>query len=231
MSAVNLLPVFMVGLFGSVHCAGMCGGVVTAFSLRPTIPIVSAERALGRTLAYNTGRIGSYAMAGALSAAGARALTNLAGVETALYWLANTMLIVLGLYLMDAWRGLAHLENAGRALWRHLEPLTRRLLPLDSPAKLLAMGALWGWLPCGMVYSVLLTAMMSGSAQSGAAVMIAFGLGTLPMLLSLGMLGGVLTQKPVRQASGFVVLAFGVLGLWRAAHGGHGWLDVLCVTP
>ncbi|MBW8896616.1 MAG: sulfite exporter TauE/SafE family protein [Massilia sp.] len=189
MSAVNLLPVFMVGLFGSVHCAGMCGGVVTAFSLRPTIPIVSAERALGRTMAYNTGRIGSYAMAGALSATGARALTNLAGVETALYWLANTMLIVLGLYLMDAWRGLAHLENAGRVLWRQLEPLTRRLLPLDSPAKLLAMGALWGWLPCGMVYSVLLTAMMSGSAASGGAVMIAFGLGTLPMLLSLGMLG------------------------------------------
>jgi sulfite exporter TauE/SafE len=251
MSAVSLVPVFMVGLLGSVHCAGMCGGIVGAFSLTPAVAPVRAfpvavvslrsaapAAAFGRVLAYNGGRIASYAVAGALAggvAGGARALAGLAVVETIGYWLANLMLVVLGLYLMDAWRGLAHLEQLGRKAWRLLEPVTALLLPLDSPLKLVAMGGLWGWLPCGMVYSVLLTAMLSGSALSGAAVMLAFGLGTLPMLLSIGMLGAPLRawigRRPVRIASGAVVLGFGLLGMLRAAAGiNHGWIDALCVS-
>ncbi len=248
MSAISLAPVFMVGLLGSVHCAGMCGGIVSAFSMAPvrrfpvqvvTLRGPAPHQALLRVLAYNSGRIASYAAAGAIAggvAGGARALTGLAALETAGYWLANLMLVMLGLYLMDAWRGLAALEAVGRIGWRKLEPATRLLLPLDTPVKLLAMGSLWGWLPCGMVYSVLLTAMLSGSALSGAGVMLAFGLGTLPMLLSIGLLGSPLRhwigRRPVRVASGLVVLGFGVLGLVRAALGvQHGWIDALCLTP
>ncbi|MDB5917455.1 MAG: Cytochrome biosis protein [Massilia sp.] len=247
MSAVSLVPVFMVGLLGSVHCAGMCGGIVGAFSVAPVrafpVAVVSLRSAapaaaLARVLAYNSGRIASYAVAGALAgglAGGARALAGLAVVETIGYWLANLMLVVLGLYLMDAWRGLAYLEQFGRKAWRRIEPVTAMLLPLDSPLKLVAMGALWGWLPCGMVYSVLLTAMLSGSALSGAAVMAAFGLGTLPMLLSMGLLGAPLRvwigRRAVRVASGAVVLGFGLLGMLRAAGGvSHGWIDALCVS-
>ena len=247
MSAVSLFPVFMVGLLGSVHCAGMCGGIVGAFSVAPVrafpVAVVSLRSAapsaaLGRVLAYNSGRIASYAVAGALAgglASGARVLAGLAVVETIGYWLANLMLVVLGLYLMDAWRGLAHLEQLGRKAWRRIEPVTARLLPLDSPLKLVAMGALWGWLPCGMVYSVLLTAMLSGSALSGAAVMAAFGLGTLPMLLSMGLAGAPLRawigRRAVRVTCGAVVLGFGLLGMLRAAGGvSHGWIDALCVS-
>jgi sulfite exporter TauE/SafE len=247
MSAISLVPVFMVGLLGSVHCAGMCGGIVGAFSVAPVrafpVAVVSLRSAapsaaLARVMAYNSGRIASYAVAGALAggvAGGARALAGLAVVETIGYWLANLMLVVLGLYLMDAWRGLAHLEQLGRKAWRRIEPVTAMLLPLDSPLKLVAMGALWGWLPCGMVYSVLLTAMLSGSALSGAAVMFAFGLGTLPMLLSMGLLGAPLRawigRRAVRVASGAVVLGFGLLGMLRAAGGvSHGWIDALCVS-
>jgi sulfite exporter TauE/SafE len=247
MSAISLVPVFMVGLLGSVHCAGMCGGIVGAFSVAPVrafpVAVVSLRSAapsaaLARVMAYNSGRIASYAVAGALAggvAGGARALAGLAVVETIGYWLANLMLVVLGLYLMDAWRGLAHLEQLGRKAWRRIEPVTAMLLPLDSPLKLVAMGALWGWLPCGMVYSVLLTAMLSGSALSGAAVMLAFGLGTLPMLLSMGLLGAPLRawigRRAVRVASGAVVLGFGLLGMLRAAGGvSHGWIDALCVS-
>jgi sulfite exporter TauE/SafE len=245
MSAISLAAVFMVGLLGSVHCAGMCGGIVSAFSVAPTrtfpvavITLRSApSAALLRVLAYNSGRIASYAAAGALAgglAGAARTLAGLAVIESAGYWLANLMLVALGLYLMDAWRGLARLEQLGRSVWRRIEPATALLLPLDSPLKLVAMGALWGWLPCGMVYSVLLTAMMAGSALSGAAVMLAFGLGTLPMLLSMGMLGaqlrGWIQLRPVRVASGLLVLGFGVLGIVRAAGGiSHGWIDALCV--
>lgn len=247
MNAISLAPVFMVGLLGSVHCVGMCGGIVSAFSMAParTFPVAvislrsaAPGAALGRVFAYNGGRIASYAAAGALAggiAGAARTLAGLAVLETAGYWLANLMLVVLGLYLMEAWRGLARLEQLGQRGWRHVEPLTRRLLPLDSPFKLVAMGALWGWLPCGMVYSVLLTAMLSGSALSGAAVMLAFGLGTLPMLLTMGVLGAPLRvwirRRAVRVAAGLLVFGFGVLGMARAATGvSHGWIDALCLT-
>ncbi|MET0855637.1 MAG: sulfite exporter TauE/SafE family protein [Telluria sp.] len=247
MSTISLAPVFLIGLLGSVHCAGMCGGIVSAFSIAPArrfpVAVVSLRSAapgpaMLRVLAYNSGRIASYMTAGALAgglAGAARTLSGLAAIETAAYWLANLMLVVLGLYLMDAWRGLARVEQLGRTLWRRIEPATALLLPLDSPAKLVAMGVVWGWLPCGMVYSVLLTAMLSGSALSGAGVMLAFGLGTLPMLLSMGMLGAPLRNaiaRPlVRRACGLVVLAFGAVGMLRAARGiDHGWIDALCVA-
>lgn len=245
MEQLNLIPVFLVGLAGSVHCVGMCGGIVSAFSMAPAFPVPvvahaapSAANAAARTLAYNTGRIASYATAGALAgglAGGVRTLAGLAWLQTGGYWLANLMLVVLGLYLTGAWAGLTRLEALGQGLWRRLRPLMTHILPLDSPFKLLALGALWGWLPCGMVYSVLLTAMLAGSAGGGAAVMLAFGLGTLPMLLALGAAGTRLRramQLPkVRLGGGLVVLGFGLLGLARASAGmSMGWLDTLCLS-
>lgn len=241
-----LLPVFVVGLLGSVHCAGMCGGIVGALSVAPsvgrTIPIRPAPAAhapLANVLAYNAGRIGSYMAAGALAgglAQGAQAVARLPALQAGAYWAANLMLAALGLYLMDAWHGLAHLEQGGQVVWRRVRPLLRKVGPIDGPARMFMAGSLWGWLPCGMVYSVLVTAMLSGSAYSGALVMLAFGLGTLPMLLGLGLLGtrvrGWLRNPRVRLACGIVVLGFGLLGLARAAGGlPHGWIDTLCVAP
>lgn len=243
MSGMALLPVFVVGLLGSVHCAGMCGGIVGALSVAPAlrtgaIPVrVAAQAPLANVLAYNGGRIASYMAAGALAGgavAGARTLAHLPALQAGAYWLANLMLAALGLYLMDAWHGLARLEQGGQIVWKHVRPLLRRVGPPDGPGRMLAAGALWGWLPCGMVYSVLVTAMLSGSAASGALVMLSFGLGTLPMLLALGTLGarlrGLLRRRAVRIASGAVVLGFGLLGLVRAAWGlPHGWLQEICI--
>jgi sulfite exporter TauE/SafE len=194
--------------------------------------------AASHVLAYNTGRIASYMLAGALAgglAGGVASLAQLASAQLAAYWMANLMLAAMGLYLMDVWRGLARIEQAGGFLWPRLQPLVKPLLPMDSPLKALALGGLWGWVPCGMVYSMLLTAMLTGSALDGALVMGAFGLGTLPMLLAMGMAGATLRQylqkRAVRMACGLLVLGFGVLGLARAAGGiQHGWLDVLCLT-
>jgi sulfite exporter TauE/SafE len=279
MSAYQLLPVFLVGLAGSVHCVGMCGGIVGALSVagpkgatapRNVIPIrpagrlavltglagnagqaapapasgaARAARALPRVLAYNTGRIGSYMLAGAMAgglAGGAQSLAGLAGLQLGFYWLANLMLIALGLYLMNAWHGLAALEQAGRVLWQRAQPwmapAMKTLMPAERPRQALALGALWGWLPCGMVYSVLLTAMLSGDALDGALVMLAFGLGTLPMLTGLGLLGArlrlAMQQPKVRIACGLLVLAFGALGIVRAAGGiTPAWMDILCLTP
>lgn len=262
MNGAQLLPVFVVGLAGSIHCAGMCGGIITAMSVVPAkggqyavtahrtpIRILSMGRSgvpsglrrndEARVMAYNAGRISSYMLAGALAgglAGGANSMASLAGVQLGFYWLANAMLIALGLYLMNAWRGLAVLEQSGRTLWRHIAPATKTFMPADTPAKAYALGALWGWLPCGMVYSVLATALLSGSAADGAAVMLAFGLGTLPMLTSLGLIGTRMQQamrrRAVRIACGLLVLGFGVLGLARAAAGvTPDWIGLLCLTP
>ncbi|MDB5855538.1 MAG: cytochrome biosis protein [Herminiimonas sp.] len=254
MTGLSLLPIFLVGFFGSVHCIGMCGGIVTAFSSaappgRPVPVAVVASGMAGsgmataldgatRVLAYNVGRISSYATAGALAGGlvgGARALSGITAVQAGGYWLANLMLIAIGLYLMDAWHGLAHLESIGQGLWRRLRPLTKSLMPLDGLPKMLVLGSLWGWLPCGMVYSMLLTAMLTGSALSGATVMLAFGLGTLPTLLALGLLGARwrnwMQRRQVRVASGLLILVFGLLGLLRAANGlPASWLDAVCIT-
>ncbi len=248
-----LLPVFMIGLLGGVHCVGMCGGIVSAFSAAAStrvfpVAVSSGTNALAqavvaedvvRVLAYNAGRIGSYAVAGAIVggiAQSVQALRLMSSLQIGGYWLANLMLMALGLYLMDVWRGLAHLETAGRLVWGRLRPLTKHLLPVDSAAKAFALGGLWGWVPCGMVYSVLLTAMLTGSAASGAAVMLAFGAGTLPVLLSMGMLGSGLQRwtrrRAVRITCGLIVLGFGLLGLFRVVNGlPLGWLDALCLAP
>ena len=272
MSGIALLPVFLVGLAGSVHCAGMCGGIVGALSMprravaapmhgaglrqpalpqpalpQPAFPVPVRTRtmapaaSLAHVGAYNAGRIASYMAAGALAgglAGGAAALSSLPPLQAALHWAANLMLVALGLFLMDAWRALAWLERGGQALWRHVAPLLRRVNPARQDAgagRMFVLGALWGWLPCGMVYSVLVTAMLSGSALGGAGVMLAFGLGTLPMLGALGMAGqGVrrlVGRRAVRVACGAGVLAFGLLGLARAAGGlPPGWMDTLCST-
>jgi sulfite exporter TauE/SafE len=242
MEGVSLLPVFLVGLAGSVHCVGMCGGIVSAFSMAPAfpVPVVAAPARAAvrpnvlRVAAYNTGRLASYASAGAIAGGLAGGVRTLAGVQAwqdAAFWLSSLMLVLLGLYLAGAFPALAHIERIGQGLWRRLRPMMSFILPLDSPVKLLALGALWGWLPCGMVYSVLLTAMLAGSAAGGAAVMLAFGLGTLPMLFTLGMAGTRLQKPALRMACGLLVLAFGLLGMWRAAGGmPSSWIDALCVV-
>jgi sulfite exporter TauE/SafE len=276
---VNLLPIFLVGLMGSVHCIGMCGGIVGALSsaapergaqaapslLRyaPSAAGASARiisihpspvardsaiaQDLARVLCYNLGRLSSYAAAGALAGGiaagllrGADVLGWLAPAQQLAYAAANLVLVLLGLYLTQWWGALARIERLGQGLWAAVRPLAARFIPVDTPAKALALGGLWGWLPCGMVYSALLTALMAGSAVDGALTMLAFGAGTLPVLLAAGISGARLRRmasRPAwRRAAGIVVLAFGVLGLLRAADIGglgiaRGWIDVFCASP
>lgn len=214
----GLAAIFLVGLLGGVHCAGMCGGLASAFSLQ----LPGRGPRFGLQLAYNLGRIASYGAAGALAGAlgqGGLLLGGVVPVQHVLFVFANLMLIALGLYMAGVWQGVARLEAAGAVLWRRVQPLTGRLLPVTSLPRAFALGALWGWLPCGLVYSVLFSALMSGSAVTGALIMLIFGLGTLPNLLAMGLAAGKLRawqQKTrVRVAAGVVVAAFGVLGLIR----------------
>lgn len=212
MPDTGLIALFLVGLLGGTHCVGMCGGIVGALSM-------GGQARWSLHLAYNGGRIASYAVAGAIAGALGSASLGLEGqlpVRIVLYALANFMLVALGLYLLGITRVLAPVEGAGQRLWRHLQPLTRRFLPARTVAQAFPLGLLWGWLPCGLVYSALATALTAGSVGRGALTMVAFGLGTLPNLLLAGILLGRLqsfSRRPaVRMASGLLVLGFGVYG-------------------
>jgi hypothetical protein len=210
------LALFLIGLLGGTHCIGMCGGIVGALSM-------GAGQRPSLHLAYNAGRIASYGVAGAIAGALGGASLALSGqlpVRAVLFVLANLMLVALGIYLMGATRALAFTERFGQRLWRHVQPLTRRFLPARSVAQAFPLGLLWGWLPCGLVYSALVTALTSGSAVRGAGMMLAFGAGTLPNLLLAGLLAVRLKKfagNPlVRVSAGLLVLAFGLWGLFAA---------------
>ncbi len=235
MSAAALLSMFAVGLLGSTHCLGMCGGIVTALSVRPHGE--APRHAL--QLAYHAGRIITYVAAGTLAASLGSAALLLEGVlpvQVALYVAAQLMLVALGLYLLGVPRYLDAFERAGRAVWRRVQPLGARLLPVRSPGRALAYGTLWGLLPCGLVYSVLAIALVSGDAASGALIMLAFGLGTLPALLAAGALLPGLQQRLraplVRRTAGGVIVAFGLIGLSYAGDVGQLAGDsIFCRTP
>ncbi|WP_313951474.1 sulfite exporter TauE/SafE family protein [Accumulibacter sp.] len=209
----SYLALLLVGLLGGSHCVVMCGGIVGALSMG------SPARA-GLHLAYNAGRIISYATAGAIAGALGEASLALSGqlpLRSILYLFANLMLIALGLYLMGLTRALALPERLGHKLWRHLQPLTRNFLPAVTVARAFPLGLLWGWLPCGLVYSALATATTSGSAVHGAGLMLAFGAGTLPNLLLAGLFATRLQAyariPAIRLGSGLLILGFGVWGL------------------
>ena len=213
-----------------------------AFSLSTAqgkpLQIKVAGQGLQHVLVFNVGRIGSYMLAGAILgglSGNLQIWLDITSLQKVGYLLANLMLVLLGLTLMGRWHALSWLESLGSIVWRRIQPGMKYLLPADSPLKALLLGSLWGWVPCGMVYSVLMTAMLSSSAWTGAQVMLAFGLGTLPALLSMGLLGqglGSLARRPgVRLAAGLMVLVFGVLGLVKTVRGvSLGWLDVLCIS-
>lgn len=232
----GFLAVFLIGLLGGVHCAGMCGGIVSALSLQTPGPAARPGSAWPVHLAYNLGRISSYAIAGAvMGAIGSLGLllNHWLPVQIILYVAANLMMVALGLYLTGVTQTLAFTERAGQWLWRRVQPATRRFLPVRGVAQAFPLGMLWGWLPCGLVYSVLAMTLLSGSAARGAAIMLAFGLGTLPNLMLAGLLlvrfRSVIQGRALRLGSGLIVLAFGVWGLFNAAAlGGKLWQGLVC---
>ena len=161
---LNIISVFLVGLLGGTHCVGMCGGIVGALSLQ--LPNQAPQWRFH--LAYSTGRIASYVLVGAIAgAAGASSLllANILPVKQALYLLANLLLVALGLYLAGLSSLVLRLEGAGAGIWQRLQPFSRKLLPVTSVPQALALGALWGWVPCGLVYSMLISALASGSVD------------------------------------------------------------------
>lgn len=198
----------LLGLVSGVHCVAMCGGFVAAFN---GIPIrVERNERWRRTLAFNAGRVTSYAIAGAAAGTLGHALNAAFGAQSFLYVVANLLLIFIGLHLGGWFSGI---EKIGLPLWRRLQPFAARAMRRNA----YAAGLFWGWMPCGLVYGALAVAAFAGSAPGGAAAMAAYGLGTLPWLLGAGAAFAWLQKRMIRAVAGSAVLAFGAYGLANAA--------------
>lgn len=205
----------LTGLMGGVHCAAMCGGIATGFSA------MAPQGGWRRALEPNFGRVAGYTLAGALAGGLGHGVVGLARTE----WIAlgsrmlvGAVLVVAALRLLDRHGRLTFLARPGKArLWQGLRPLQRRLLPANTSGRRIALGMLWGWMPCGLSTTLLAAAWLQADARNGALTMAAFGLGTLPLMLPLTWSGARLGQRLQRggwrAATGMLVLSAGLLTL------------------
>jgi len=239
LNEITLVAAFITGLLGSLHCIGMCGGIVGALSMQLPLPIQQSKwRMLPYLLGYNIGRISSYIIAGMLVGyLGMKFTSLLPQPHPVGMAISGLFMIALGFYLGGWWSALVHLEKLGAYLWRFLQPLSKPLFPVKTPWQALLLGGIWGWLPCGLVYTALALSMASASIERGGLLMLAFGLGTLPMLFTLGTTTYWLnqfTRKPiVRQSFGVLIILFGLYTLLGPMHYQHFGLQVpgMCEVP
>jgi len=210
----TVFAAFMVGLLGAGHCISMCGGISGA------IAHSSGQHGKLSTLTplfYNLGRITSYTFIGALVGYTAEIGLNFGEGYTAfvvLRLISGVTLIFIGLYIAQINAGILQLEKVGRYIWRFIQPLTKQFLPLKSPIHAFPLGFLWGWLPCGLVYSALTLALASGTVINAASIMFAFGLGTFPIMFLVGNLSSkfhsIIQNSKLKRGSGLVLIIFGL---------------------
>lgn len=207
---------FLTGFLGSAHCIGMCSGISGLFAVQ--LEVAALRSRLAMALTYNLGRVASYAflglLAGLLGSSVVAAVPALAGpVRLA----GGAVLVLIGLQIAFNWRILQPIERMGAVLWTRLAPAAKGLLPVSSLPRALGLGLLWGWLPCGLVYSVLLLAATSGRATDGSLVMLVFGLGTMPAMLLTGMgaakLSQMMQRRDARLGLGILIVFLGLLTL------------------
>lgn len=216
---ITFLGWALAGLLGGVHCLGMCGGLASALGIN-----AGGGRPALALLAANAGRLISYGCIGAILGgigSAARWLPLAAQLQVVLYLVSLALVILLGLYLAGIAHGLTRLERLGGPIWRRVQPFFLRLVPIRSLPGALLAGALWGWLPCGLVYSAGMAALAGGSAVRGAAILLAFGLGTLPNLMAMGLAARYLDvwrrNIVLRRVAGLALAAYGLAELLRFA--------------
>jgi len=205
----------MIGVLGAGHCIAMCGGISGAIAHASS---KSSSQSMPLTpLFYNLGRISSYTLIGTLVGYTAQIGLNFgAGYDllVILRFISGITLILIGLYIAQLNSTILQLEKVGRLLWRYIQPLARQFLPLKTPFHAFPLGFLWGWLPCGLVYSALTLALSSGSTINAALTMFAFGLGTFPMMFLVGSLSSkfnsLIQNSSFKRFSGLLLVLFGL---------------------
>lgn len=210
---------FILGLSGAGHCLGMCGGIAAALNL-------GGARSTAITLAYHSGRISSYTILGAALGLAAASI-DITAWTIGLRYLAGLLLIGMGLYIGNWWRGMARLERVGATLWKPVQRLSSHWLPLRRWPQGFALGLCWGLMPCGLIYSSLAWAATAQNATTSALMMLLFGLGTLPAMLATslgaGRLQAFLRLRGLKMVIAILLIGSGVWTLYlTAAHSGHG---------
>lgn len=225
-----LAAAFATGLLGSTHCLGMCAGMSGLFAAGATVATLKTQFPLA--LAYNSGRVLSYAILGAVVALiGGGAVTLAPGLAGAVRIASGVLIILIGLQVAFRWRLLSPVEKAGALIWNRMAPGAKGLIPANSLSKAAGLGLLWGWLPCGLVYSALLLAATTTEATGGALVMVAFGLGTMPAMILSGLSASKLSafMSRNRLGAGLLIVLLGIATLamplmslsGQAENGGH----------
>jgi hypothetical protein len=211
---IDFIGAFVVGLMGAGHCIGMCGGISAVISMNSSKDDTPRWTYI---LLYNMGRIMSYSTFGFIIGGLFVSIASTSGSYSALVYLrifAGLLMCLLALYIANWWKGLVYIEVIGKKLWQYISPLTKPLLPLKTPYHAIPFGFLWGWLPCGLVYSTLSWAAVSGGALNGALVMFAFGLGTLPAMFLVGIgahtFHTLINHKLTKSISAILLLIYGI---------------------
>lgn len=226
---ITFISAFFVGLFSTVHCLGMCGGIIGAltFSLPEHIRN-NRLRLIPYVSAYNFGRITSYCVAGALVGGLGDNIARLSPAygHLILQLFASVLMIGIGLYLAGWLPAFAKIEHIGKPIWKKLEPISQKLIPVKSPSHAFLFGLVWGWLPCGLVYTALVWSTTAGSAKDGLLLMLAFGMGTLPAVMIAGILTGWFTRfiraPYVRPIIGMIIILIALItGYLALLHSGH----------
>ena len=227
-----LATALIAGLLGSAHCLAMCAGISGMVAINAGIMALSTQLPL--TVAYNAGRILSYAALGAVVATfGDTVVTAIPALAGPLRLAAGVVIVLIGLQVAFDLKLLAPFERLGLGLWQRISRLAGRMLPISSLPRALGLGLLWGLIPCGLVYSVLLLAATSANPATGAASMLVFGIGTLPAMLMTGVGAFRLSQTfgRARRTAGILIIVLGLLTLMlpvqsllsndAAGHEGH----------
>lgn len=230
MSLALIVAAVLMGFFGSPHCLGMCGGLVSAFGLSMKAVSPSKRRALVAT--YHLGRLLSYATLGLIAGLlGTAVLAPLIADNNLPRILLGLVLVFVGLVMLGA-PFLTKLERFGMKFWQLLAPIRQKVFPLNTYPRALSAGLLWGFLPCGLVYGALLIAVVGHSPLTGAMLMFAFGLGTIPMLVAthetVGWLRNQIGRLRLRQMNGAIMMLSGIaviavpIAMSNLHGGGHG---------
>jgi uncharacterized protein len=213
---LSLLTALLLGLFGSSHCLVMCGGIAAALSSQ------NRQQPLASMLLFNLGRISSYSLGGLLVGTLGLWLQSLNDLlMLGLRTLAAFLLILMGLYIGRWGNWLTRIEQVGQFLWKRLQPATGKLMSQSSLLSRFRLGLLWGWLPCGLIYSTLTWVAANGEPLKGALTMFCFGLGTLPALfaaqLAASSLMQLLNRNITRTVAGLLLISYGIwtaIALW-----------------
>lgn len=211
MEYASLFVAFSLGILGGAHCIGMCGGIIGALSMASD---AKGHNRLAVLATYNVGRILSYLIVASIFYSFTAFVQSYMTFQV-MRVLAGLLLIAMGLYLANWWRGLTYLESVGQYLWRYIQPWSQRLLPVSNYKQALGLGLLWGWLPCGLIYSALVYSATAENLFLSLFTMLFFALGTLPAVITTGLMAERLTtlarQKTLRVVFALLIMTY---GLW-----------------